>query len=389
MNEMGRIYLACVPETWIGVEAARQIGSLLKDRGFRRPLIVTDVPVAKSGLLGPVEESFGAAGLDHAIFDGSQPNGPTQAIEECAATLRRANCDSLVAVGGGSPIDIAKVASVLVTNEEGVYDFIGRDKVKRRGLFKAALPTTAGTGSEWSNSAIVTDGRDALKKPIFSRFMWCDLVLLDPLMSLHLPPRQTADTGIDALTHAIEAYAAWKATIVSDMYAEKAIELVASSLRTAYAKGPKHLEARYRLCLAAALAMAAHTSSSAGLVHAMNYPLTAKTHVSHGTALALLLPHIMDFNLIACPHKYAGIARLMGERLDGCSPIQAARRSVDAVRHLCADVGMPQALTEVGFTEGDIPDALDFLFTYQTYGMENNPRDVSREDLSRIYRAAL
>jgi alcohol dehydrogenase len=173
------------------------------------------------------------------------------------------------------------------------------------------------------------------------------------------------------------------------MFAEKAIELVSDNLRLAYAKGKRHIEARYKMCMAAALAMAAHTSSSAGLVHGMNYPLTAKTHVSHGTALALLLPHIMQFNAIACPPKYARLAQIMGERIEGCSPMEAALKSAEAVRRLCADVGMPRRLGEVGFKEDDIEEALDFLFKFQIYAMENNPRDVTREDLHRIYAAAL
>jgi len=389
MEELGRVYLACIPETWIGLDTRRQIAPMLRDRGLCRPLIVTDKSVAKHGLLEHVEDSLKGCGIEYGVFDKSLPNGPTEIIEECADVLRKEHRDSLLAVGGGSPIDIAKAASVLATNDEGIYDFIGRDKVKKPGLFKAVIPTTAGTGSEWSNSAIITDARDLLKKPIFSRFMWCDLVIIDPVLTLELPPKETADTGIDALTHAIEAYGAWKATVISDMFAEKAIELVSGNLRLAYAKGRKHIEARYKMCLAAALAMAAHTSSSAGLVHGMNYPLTAKTYVSHGTALAVMLPHILEFNSIACAHKSARIAQIMGETVDNCPPAEAALKSVKAVRRLCRDLGMPGTLTEIGFKEQDIDDALDFLFKYQTYAMENNPRDVTREDLRQIYKMAL
>jgi len=389
MEELGRKYSICIPESLVGVGSAKDIGPILKERGFLRPLIVTDENIAKSGLLLEIEDTFKQSGIDSVVFDRAEPNGPTQVIEECAAVLRETRRDAVIGFGGGSPMDIAKVASVLVTNDEKVYEFIGRDKIKRPGLFKVLIPTTAGTGSEWSQAAIVTDARDSLKKPIFSRFMWSDVVILDPVLTLDLPPRATADTGIDALTHAIEAYAAWKSTLLSDMFAEKAIELVSASLRIAYAKGRKHIGARYKLLLAASLAMAAHTCSSAGLVHSMNYPLTAKAHVTHGTALALLLPHVMEFNLIGAPEKYARIARLMGEDVRGCSTMEAARKSVDAVRKLCIEVGMPRRLNEVGFTEQDIPDALDFLFKYQVYGMENNPRDVSREDFVAMYTAAL
>ena len=383
------MYLAFVPETWIGVDVRKQIGPMLHDRGFRRALIVTGKNVRERGLLRDIEQSLQTCALPYGVFDHSLPNGPTEIVEECAEVARKEAADVLIAVGGGSPIDIAKAASALVTNREGIYEFIGKDRIKEPALFKVAIPTTAGTGSEWSTSAIVTDARDALKKPIFSRFMCCDLVLLDPILTLELPPRQTAETGIDALTHAIEAYGAWKSTVLSDMYAEKAIELVGRNLRTAYAKGHKHLDARYKMLLAAALAMAAHTSSSAGLIHAMNYPLTAKAHVSHGTALALLLPHVMEFNLVACPEKYGRIAQLLGERVEGLTAMEAAKKASAAVRGLRSDLGIPERLTDIGFQESDIEPALEFLFSFQRYGMENNPRDATRDDLRRIYTAAL
>lgn len=389
MEELGRTFPVFIPDTLVGNDASRKLGDILSERGFRKTLIVTDTGIVKAGLVEPIERSLRNNRVHHLIFDGCEPNGPTDVIIKCSEVLKEESCDSVIGLGGGSPMDTAKAASVLVTNKEDVHNFIGRDKIKTPGLFKALIPATAGTGSEWSDAAIVTDGRDGRKKPIFSRYMWADVVIIDPLMSLNLPPRTTADTGIDALAHAIEAYTGWKANTVSDMFAEKAIQLVSNNLRIVYAKGRKHIEARYNLCLAAAFGMAAHTSSSAGLVHSMNYPLTEKTHVSHGTALALLLPHVMEFNLLACPSKYAKIAQIMGENITGCSPMEAAQKSVEAVRKLCLDVGMPQGMSQVGFKREFIADALDFLFEFQLYGMENNGRDVTREDIVRIYEAAL
>lgn len=389
MEELGRKFVVCIPETIVGIGTSDDVGTIASERGVHKTLIVTDAGVDNAGLVESIEASLRSKEIPFLIFDGCKPNGPTEVIDECAGVVKKEGCDSVIGVGGGSVMDTAKVASVLATNDEDVHNFIGRDKVKKPGLFKVLIPATAGTGSEWSDAAIVTDARDGQKKPIFSRYMWSDLVIIDPLMSLNLPPKVTADTGIDALTHAIEAYAAWKSNVVSDMFAEKTIQLVSNNLRIAYAKGRKHIEARYNLCIAAAFGIAAHTSSSAGLIHSMNYPLTEKSHVSHGTALALLLPHVMEFNLPGCPAKYAKIAEIMGENIEGCSQIDAARKSVEAVRRLCRDVGMPQRMGEVGFDKGDIPSALDFLFEFQLYGMENNARDVTREDIARIYEAAL
>jgi len=205
---------------------------------------------------------------------------------------------------------------------------------------------------------------------------------------LNLPSRITGDTGMDALSHSIEAYTTWKANIVSDMYAEKTIQLVAENLRVAYAKGPKHTEVRYKLAIAAALGMQAVMSSASGIVHSMNYPIGIKAHVTHGTAIALMLPHVMEYNLPGNPAKYAKIAQLMGENITGLSEMDAARKSVEAVRKLSRDVGMPQKLREVNIKKEDIPGFVDFLFEFQLYGMENNARDLTREDATKIFEAA-
>jgi alcohol dehydrogenase class IV len=389
MVEFDRKYWAFIPESLIGRDAIHDLGGLLQERGLKKPLLVTGSTVVKTEAFAKAVESLRNSMIEHAIFSKCKADSPTEVVEECARTAKSEGCDSLIGIGGGSSMDTTKLASVLVTNTQDIHELIGRDKVQKPGLFKVLIPTTAGTGSEWSHPAVLTDDRDGYKKPVFSRFTASDLTIIDPTLTLDLPPRVTADTGVDALAHCIESYSSWKSNLLSDMFAEKGIELVFKSLRLAYAKGRKHLEARYDMCLAAALGMATHTCSAAGIAHSMNYPLTAKTHVSHGTALAILLPHVMEFNLLACAQKYARLARLIGEEVSGCSTMEAARKVIGAVRDLRRDLQMPLRTTEIGFTEEDIPDALDFLFENQLYGMENNPRDPSREDFIQIYKAAL
>jgi len=389
MEELYRKYWAFIPDTLIGKDSIDDLGVLIKERGYKKALIVTDSTVVTIKVFDRTVNSLLQGGIEYVVFSKCKANSPVKVIEDCARIAKEENVDFLIGLGGGSSMDTAKVASVLITNQQDIHDFIGKDKVRKSGLFKVLIPTTAGTGSEWSYPAIITDDRDGLKKPIFSKLTAADLVIIDPTFSLELPPKVTADTGIDALTHLIEAYVSWKSNIISEMYSEKGIELIARSLRIAYAKGRKHIEARYDMCIAAAFGMAAHTSSSAGIAHSMNYPITAKTHISHGSALALILPHVMEFNLIACPDKYAKIAQILGEDVTNCSAIKAAWKSVQAVKRLCQDLCMPQHLTEVGFLEDDIPNALDFLFEYQLYGMENNPRDPTKEDFIKIYKASL
>lgn len=389
MVEWDRKYWAFIPETWIGRNAIEDLGVLLRERGYKKPLVATGSTVVKTDGFARATEVLKAAGIEYVVFSECQTDSPVRVVEKCAQRAKEEGCDSVVGFGGGSPMDTAKLVSVLLTNDQDIHEFIGRDKVQKPGMFKVLIPTTAGTGSEWSHPAILTDDRDTFKKAVFSRFTAADLTIIDPTLSLDLPPKVTADTGFDALAHCIEAYGTWKSNVISDMYAEKGIEIIAKSIRKAYTKGSKHVDSRYNMCLGAAFGMAAHTSSCAGIAHSMNYPITAKTHVSHGTALGLLLPHVMAFNLSACPEKYARVAELMGEHVSGCSIMEAARKAVKAVRQLTIDLNMPQRTTDVGFTEKHIPEAIEFLNANQLYGMENNPRDPTREDFIAMYTAAL
>jgi len=216
-----------------------------------------------------------------------------------------------------------------------------------------------------------------------------DAAIIDPALTLNMPPSTTADSGMDALCHAIEGYTSWKANILTETLTERAISLVAGNLRVAYAKGSKHIEARYKMALAAALAMIGLRTSGSYIVHSMSYILNNKAHLSHGTACALMLPYVMEFNLAGDMERFARVAELMGEKTDGLSLREKAERSVTAVRCLSADVGLPRTLGEVGIKEGDIPEIIDYVFKFHSYQIENNPRYVRREDLERLLRAAL
>ena len=222
-----------------------------------------------------------------------------------------------------------------------------------------------------------------------SNYLLPDAVIIDPALTLNLPPSATADTGIDALCHAIEGYTSWKANIITDMVAEKVIKLVSDNLRIAYAKGSKHMEARYNMAIAAAFSMFALRTSGSYIVHSLSYPLGIKAHLSHGTACALMLPYVMEFNLTGNMEKLAKVAELMGENTEGLSVREKAQKSIGAVRCLSADLGLPQRLGEVGLKETDIPEMVDYVFKFHAYQIENNPRYVSREDMAKILKAAL
>lgn len=384
-----QIYTMFIPQTYVGVGALEKLGNIVKGHGIKRPMVITGSTIGASAAMDRVRDILCAAGVQPVEFHGCKADGPIPVIRSCIEATKAAACDAVIGLGGGSAIDTAKIVSVLAYSNQSIYDVIGKDLVQKPGIFKIFIPTTAGTGSEWSHPAILTDDRDGCKKPVFSVFTAADTAIIDPELTYDLPPAITAQTGFDALTHLIEAYVSWQANEMTDMFCEAGIKLIARSLRRAYAKGKMYLDARADMALAAALGMAAHTTATAGIAHSMNYPIALKTHMSHGEALALILPQVMEFNLIACPEKFREIARLLGENVEGYTAMAGARKSVAAVRSLIEDLRLPVGLQTVGFHEADIPDALEFLYKNQLYGMYNNPRDPSREDFTRMFRAAL
>ena len=389
---MNNILSLVLPRTIIGLGSSVSVGSVAKDLGATKVFIITDAGVVKGGLLEKIKSSLEGAGFKIGIFDGCQPNAPSNIIHECSEKVREGNYDMLVGVGGGSVMDTTKAVSIVVATGKKIQDFIGGDKGVKKVLPKILIPTTAGTGSEWTIVAIITDESDGKKKPVGrAPYVRADAVIVDPELTLGLPQRGTAETGIDALSHAIEAYVSCKSTgIICDMFAETAIRLVSDNLRLAYAKGSKNIEARNKMSIAATLAAGALQVSHAGLAHCMDGLIVERAHISHGEALGILLPHVMEFNRVAAPEKFAKIAELMGEKIDNLSVMEASRKSVDAMIGLCKDVGIAQRLRDVGISEGEIPKiADDFEVLWTALANEINPRDVRRDDVEKILRAAL
>lgn len=286
-------------------------------------------------------------------------------------------------------MDMAKLVGILASNGGDIHVLFDPAQIRARSLPKILLPTTSGTGSEWSNVAVFTNEVDKRKIPIRSEHLWSDVAIIDPLLTLNLPPSVTAETGMDALSHAIEAYTSWRANMIADLFAEEAIKLVSQNLRVVYARGSKQVEARYNMAMAAGLAMLALRSSGSYIVHAFSYPLGIQAGLSHGAACSLMLPSVMEFNLIGNLEKFARIAWLMGEEIDGLSLREKAQKSVGAVRRLSIDLDLKQRLGEVGINENDIPGIIDYVFKFHSYQIENNPRDLTREDVQHILRASL
>ncbi|MFC1949383.1 iron-containing alcohol dehydrogenase [Chloroflexota bacterium] len=382
--------LVSVPYTVMGANTIDGIGEIVRDLGAAKALIVTDIGVSKAGLLDKVKSSLEKNECKYDVFDGCEPNAPISVIEQCSQKVTDEGHDLLIGIGGGSVMDTTKVVSVIAASGIKALDLLPPGKPIKKVIPKILVPTTAGTGSEWSNLANVTDDSEGLKKLMQFKQFWADAVILDPEMTLNLPQNITAETGMDALSHGIESYVCAASSIVSDMFAEAAIKLVADNLRLAYAKGNKHIEARYKMAIAASLAMKAGEISSTGLGHFIDSFIVSKVHISHGAALTILLPHVMEFNLIAAPGKFARIAELLGEQTSGLSTMDAAQKSVEAVRRLAQDIGLTQRLGDVGITEADIPQLVSDLFRLKARPIELfNPRNATPDDVAGILKAAL
>jgi alcohol dehydrogenase class IV len=380
-----------VPYTLVGLGTVSSVGEIAKDLGATAAFIITDVGVVKTGSMDKIKTPLEKAGIRFGIFDKCKPNAPLSTIEECSRETVKGRYDLLIGVGGGSVLDLVKVTSIIAPNDLKVRDLLPPTKpIIKNVIPKILIPTTAGTGSEWSSMANITDETDGLKKLLHFSHLWADAAIIDPELTLNLPQNITAETGMDVLAHAIEGYASRMSTIVGDMFAEWAIKMVTDDFRPAYAKGNKHIESRYSMAIAASLAMKAAEINGTGLGHFIDSFVVSKTHISHGAALTILLPHVMEFNLVAVPHRYAKIADLLGEPIHGLSVTNAAYKSVETVRRISRDMGMVQRLRDVGITEADIPQLIDDLFRLKSRPIEiYNPRNATPTDVADILRAAL
>jgi alcohol dehydrogenase len=380
-----------VPTTLFGAGALNEVGDLVQSFAPSKVLIVSDAGVTRTGIVDKVRLKIAASGIGADVFDQCGVEAPISVIQRLAEKVRAEGYDLLVAVGGGSTMDSTKAASVLAADPGLTAQDLIQMKPVTASVKKIMIPTTAGTGSEWSSAAVLTnDTEDDRTYPYFTAANYPDAVIIDPELSLELPAAATAHTGIDALTHAIEAFTCCRATMVSDMFASTAIQLIATSLRPAFAKGCQNLEHRSNLAFAAASAMAAGSLAGVGLAHFMNHGLGKRAGISHGSAVGLMLPYVMEFNLVSDPPKFARLAQLLGEVTDGLSVIEAGELAIEGVRRLLSDLGMPQTLHEVGLTKDDIPWLVDELMTFQAFPISfMNPRDVDSDAATSIYTSAL
>jgi alcohol dehydrogenase class IV len=398
-------------ETWtfhsagqllFGQHGIRQISDIIGRLGIQRILVATDLMLQKAGVVDQVRGPLLKARATVEVFTGGEPEPSFRAAEACIAQARPFQPDAILGLGGGSNMDLAKITATVLSHGGSPRDYVGEDKVPGPILPLLCVPTSAGTGSEVSAAAVLTDSDSKLKVGILSNYLRPRVAIVDPILTLSCPPKVTADSGIDALTHAIEAYTAvdnetfplpvGERTVyqgrhpLADCLAEKAIRLIGANLRRAVAQGDD-LAAREGMALGATLAGMAFSNVGVAAVHALEYPVGGATHCSHGAGNGLLLPYVMRFNLPARPKEFATIARLLGEDVSGLDEAQAAERAITAVERLRTDIGIPQRLRELGVRPEQLRTFAEKAFCIKRI-LRVNPRPVTAEDLEGILRSA-
>ena len=359
----------------------------IKRLGKKRVAIVTDPGIVATGMIDRLSAVLTAAGIASVVFDAVEPDPRLQIAGLAAERLKSAGAEMVIGIGGGSAIDIAKVAAILAANDGSVASYFGIDLVPRPGLPLMIIPTTAGTGSEVTPIAILSDDDEKLKKGIVSPYLFPTVALLDPELTVGLPPRVTAATGMDALIHAIEAYTSKNAEPLTDLLACRAMELLSANIRKAFTDG-SDLIARGNMLEGSMLAGMAFANAGVTAVHAFAYPIGAEFHIPHGIANAIMLAPVMEFNMMACPDRFVGIGECFGLDLAGCSVDQGAARTIAAMQAFSDDLQLPKGLREFGVQEKDL-DGLAAGVMKVTRLLANNPRELTQADARRIYGAVL
>jgi len=386
-----------------GADAVKQLGALVSRRNLSSALVVTDGVLAELGFLATIEKQLTDAGLSVQSFTGGCAEPSLEVADAAISAAASARPDMILGLGGGSNMDLAKITAAVVSHGGRPADYFGFDRVPGPVLPLVCTPTTSGTGSEVSHAAVLTDTANEMKVSMLSNWLRPTLAIVDPLLTHSCPKTVTADSGIDALTHAVEAYTATEFSQLiteddgpcayegrfplSDTLAEKAISLIGQHLVNAVHSPDDHA-AREGMSLAATLAGMAFSNAGVALVHALEYPLGGALHCSHGAGNGLLLPYVMRFNL---PERKPALARIAGLLGEDCSQLDeqaAANKAIEAVEKLRADIGIPARVSDIGGVESQLPGFAKKAFAIKRL-LAVNPRRASEEDLLGIYKSAM
>ncbi|MFH7564345.1 L-threonine dehydrogenase [Oceanimonas smirnovii] len=369
----------------IGDGALDQAVNHVSESGFRHALIVTDKPLVELGYAGQLQQALAGKDIQASIFDGVQANPTTGNVEAGLAILNQNQCDFVISLGGGSPHDCAKAIALVASNGGDIRDYEGVDKSARPQLPLVSINTTAGTASEITRFCIITDENTHIKMAIVDKHVTPVLSVNDPFLMKNMPASLTAATGMDALTHAVEAYVSTAANPITDACAIKAINLISDNLANAVENG-SNMEARNNMAYAQLLAGMAFNNASLGYVHAMAHQLGGFYDLPHGVCNAVLLPHVQRFNSRVAAVRLTEVAAALGEEVQGLSPEQGADRCIAAIERLARQVGIPAGLRDLKVKEEDFAELASNAMK-DACGL-TNPVQPTHEEVVGIFKAA-
>lgn len=368
-----------------GAGALQGIGDEIKRLGGSRVLVVTDPGIKAAGLVDKMSAALEQAELAHKVFAEVEPDPRVEVVADSVAVAKDFNPDIVVGLGGGSALDISKVTAVMLTNGGAVEDYFGMELVPKPGLPLVLVPTTAGTGSEMTSICVLSDTKNEVKKGVVSEHMYARVALLDPELTVGLPPHVTATTGMDAYVHAMESYTGVRASFLTDTLNIQAIRMIAQNLRRAYANG-NDIEARTQMLQASCVAGMAFSNTQNGLDHALALAIGGRFHLPHGLLTAFICPWVMEYNLMACPDKFINIAEAFGENTAGLPKMEAAGLAVKAIKSILDDLKISYRLRDY-----DVPKEAFPELAKATVGaarlLSNNPRSVSEQDVIDLLEA--
>ncbi|HBI6898453.1 TPA: L-threonine dehydrogenase [Clostridium perfringens] len=370
----------------MGADCLKDAGDQVGELGFKKALIVTDKVLGQIGIVKKVTDVLDNKNIEYAIYDETKPNPTVKNVNDGLALLKEKECDFVISLGGGSAHDCAKGIALLATNGGEIKDYEGVDKSKKPQLPMVGINTTAGTGSEMTLFAIITDEERHIKMALVDKHLTPIIAVNDLMLMLAMPKSLTAATGMDALTHAIEAYVSTAATPITDACAEKAIELISNYLVNAVENG-QDVEARDMMAYAEYLAGMAFNNASLGYVHAMAHQLGGFYNLPHGVCNAILLPHVQEYNKSTSASRLAKIAKIMGGNIEELTDEQGADLCIDMIKSLSQTIGIPEGLGVLGVKESDFE-------TLATNALNDacsltNPRKGNLEEVISIFKKAM
>ncbi|MGE7664692.1 iron-containing alcohol dehydrogenase [Ureibacillus composti] len=368
-----------------GNRISEKTGELIRNLDVSSVLVVTDKGVRGAGIIDGIIKSIDNADLNYEIYDEVEPNPSAETIHRGTEILKRNNFETVLAVGGGSSIDTAKGIAAMATNPGYIFDYEGVGKLKNPPLPIIAIPTTAGTGSEVTNSTVVTNKETSFKLGVLSPLLFPNIAILDPSLTMGLPQEITAATGMDALTHAIESYTSKSANPVSQALAIQAIKMIGNNLTSSYFVGTD-LESRENMLVASLLAGAAFSQSRLGNVHAISHTFGGVFNIPHGIANAALLPFVMKFNLPACAEQYREIAIALGRNVSGLSSLEAANAAIETVIEMNRAMNIPLNIKELGVSLDVLPKLVED--SMRSGNVYVNPRLTKSSDIQMIIERA-